>query len=305
MAAPLAVAVVGAGLVYRHQIVSYVTHLKGGPGQTWAYEPFPPSARPEIRLAVVGDVGEPGDRIDETVRAVAHLGGDDPYDALVVLGDNVYPSGDPERLGERVFGPFSGVLDRGARLLAILGNHDVKDDHADGQVAALGMPGRWYATELPGDVLFVALDSTLADDAGQQAWLEKTLAGSDARWKIAAVHHPPYSAGYQGSSSETRAAFSPLFERYGVSLVLSGHDHDYQRSKVIRGVTYVVSGGASATRRTGERSFTAFSASSHHFVEVDVFPDHLLVRAVRPDELVFDEATIPTTRPRPAASPGG
>ena len=87
-------------------------------------------------------------------------------------------------------------------------------------------------------------------------------------------------------------AFSPLFERYGVQLVLSGHDHDYQRSVPQNGVTYVVSGAAAGTRRTGEASFTATSFSWHHFVDIAVYPDHLLLRAINQDLRVADLATI-------------
>src|SRR5688572_28977977 len=79
-----------------------------------------------------------------TAAAMVTAGEGDPYDVLLLLGDNVYPSGDPTRLPETVFGPFQSVLDDGAKLLAILGNHDVMDGHADAQVAALGLPGRWY-----------------------------------------------------------------------------------------------------------------------------------------------------------------
>jgi hypothetical protein len=106
------------------------------------------------------------------------------------------------------------------------------------------------------------------------------------------LHHPPYSAGYQGSSQEAREAFVPLFERYGVQLVVSGHDHDYQRSVPLHGVTYVVSGAAAGTRRTGEEDFTAVSFSWHHVVELGVYPDHVVVRALNQDRRVADEATI-------------
>jgi 3',5'-cyclic AMP phosphodiesterase CpdA len=167
----------------------------------------------------------------------------------------------------------------------------VKQGHAPAQVAALGMPGRWWSHDF-GDVLLVGLDSTLVDDPDQRAWLDDTLAGATERWRIVVVHHPPYSAGYQGSSLDVRLAFSPLFERYGVQLVVSGHDHDYQRSEPIGGVTYVVSGGAAGTRRTGEEDFTAVSFSWHHFVELAVFPDRLVVRAINQDRRVADEAVI-------------
>lgn len=182
------------------------------------------------------------------------------------------------------------MLDQ-ARLFAILGNHDVKEGNANRQVEALGMHGRWWAHDF-GDVLLVGLDSNLVDDPDQRAWLEDTLSASTERWRIVLVHHPPYSAGYQGSDLDVRRTFVPLFERYGVQLVVSGHDHDYQRSKPINGVTYVVSGAASGTRRTGEEHFTAESFSWHHFADLAVFADHLVLRAVNQDRRVADEVVI-------------
>ena len=70
-----------------------------------------------------------------------------------------------------------------------------------------------------------------------------------------------------------------MFIEHGVDLVLSGHDHDYQRSVPINGVTYVVSGGAARLRATGQAEFTAFSASALHFVTLDVWSDRLVVTA--------------------------
>jgi hypothetical protein len=289
-----AVLVVGlvAAVPYRRQIWSYLTHWKGSPTSTEPYRPFPPDARPDLRIAVAGDVGDSGHRIRSTGAAVARLGDDDPWDALLLLGDNVYPAGDPDGLDDTVFGPFGPVLDSGAELLAILGNHDVKGNRTDEMVERLRMPGRWWSRTM-GDVLLVGLDSNQPENPEQRAWLDRVLGASDARWKVVALHHPPYSAGYQGSSTDVRAAFVPLFERHGVQLVLSGHEHDYERSEVLHGVTYVVSGGASGTRRTGEADFTAVSFSWHHFVELDVFPDRLVGRAVNQDDRVADSWTIP------------
>jgi 3',5'-cyclic AMP phosphodiesterase CpdA len=286
--------VVGAvGLTYRDQIVRYATHLKGSPTHTVAWQPFPADDRPELHLAVAGDVGDSGSRLRATAAAVAAIDDVQPLDGLVLLGDNVYPSGDPARLRATVFTPFAEVLDH-VPLIAVLGNHDVKRNHAAGQVAALDMPGRWWAHGF-GDVLLIGLDSNLAGDPTQRAWLADTLAAATERWRIVVLHHPPYSAGYQGSDLAVRQAFVALFERYGVQLVLSGHDHDYQRSQPIGGVTYVVTGGAAGTRRTGEDAFTAVSFSWHHFVELAVFDDRLVVRAVNQDRRVADEAALPPT----------
>jgi hypothetical protein len=281
------VATAGLGFaLYRRQVISYLTHLKGSPTRTEPYVPFPADDRPELRIAVAGDVGDSGRRLDATADAMARSTGDDPFDVLLLLGDNVYPSGDPTKLPTTVFGPFAAVLGGGAELLAVLGNHDAPN--GDAQLAALGMPGHWWSVQ-HGDVLIVGLDSNRPDDPTQIAWLEETLRESTATWKIVALHHPPYSAGYQGSSMRARRAFVPLFERYGVQLVLSGHDHDYQRSKMINGVTYVVTGAAAGTRRTGDSSFTAVSFSWHSYVELGVYPDRLIGRVLNQDDRIADQ----------------
>jgi hypothetical protein len=284
--------VVDVAVVVRpRQVRAYLTHWQGAPSHVEPYGPWPSTDGPRLLIAVAGDVGDSGDRLDRTAAALDALDGRHPYDVLLLLGDNVYPAGDPTGLERTVFAPFASVL-RHARLLAILGNHDVADGvDGDAQVAALGLPGRWWA-ETYGDVLVVGLDSTRIADDDQAAFLEDALRASAARWKIVALHHPPYSAGYQGSSLRARARFGPVFERFGVQLVLSGHDHDYQRSEVIAGTTYVVSGAASGTRRTSSASFTATSFSWHHFVEVAVFDDQIVLRAINQDGDVADEAVI-------------
>ena len=274
-----------------------LTHRVGGPERLWAAERPPGSEQPLARLAVVGDVGT-GDHAElRTASSIAYAARTRPFDALLLLGDNVYPDGDPARLRQTVFEPFAPVLDDGTRLLPVLGNHDVQTGRGEAHVQALGMPGRWYAVELD-ELLIVALDSTRPDDPEQRAWLERTLEAADARWVIAMLHHPPYSAGWHHSDLAAREAFSPLFERYGVQLVLSGHDHDYQRSGAIAGVTYVVSGAAAKTRPTSRADFSEAAWSVLHWVEIEVWRDHLELRAITQDGLVFDQATIEGPRAR-------
>jgi hypothetical protein len=297
----LVAVLVAVGVYYRRQAWRRVTRLRGGPSTTTPWAPLDGSGTgdpPALHLAVVGDVGHQGRRVDAVGAAVARIDRAQPLDGLVVLGDNVYPSGNPAGLDATVFRPFAAVLDH-VPLYAILGNHDVKRNRAQAQVRALGMPGRWWVHHLPGDVLLVGLDSTLVDDPAQHAWLEAVLASATERWRLVAVHHPAYSAGYQGSSLAVRRRWSPLFARHGVALVLSGHDHDYQRSVPIDGVTYVVSGGGSRPRRTARESFTAVALGWLHAVEVAVYADQLVVRAVGRDLGVGDEAAVRSVTPDP------
>jgi 3',5'-cyclic AMP phosphodiesterase CpdA len=300
------VVLLAVGWAYRDQLVRRVTRRKGGPERTWAWAPVGPTnpaAPVRHRLALVGDVGDGGRHLRATAGAIARVDrAGPPLDALVLLGDNVYPAGDPSRLRSTVFEPFAPVLAH-AELLAVIGNHDVKRGHGAGQVAALGMPGRWWSRSL-GDLLVVGLDSNAPDDPAQRDWLEATLAAATEPWRVVVLHHPPFSAGYQGSDPAVRRAFVPVLARHGVQLVVAGHDHDYQRSVPIDGVTYLVTGAAAAKRRTGEAPFTAVSFAWRHFVELVVSADRLVVRAVGPDLTVADEAVIPGPGDGPGLGPG-
>ncbi|PFG39587.1 3',5'-cyclic AMP phosphodiesterase CpdA [Georgenia soli] len=256
--------------------------------------PRSPSA-PEARIAVAGDTGTGDQEIRETVDAmVAREDRQGPYDALVLLGDIVYDDGDASQVDERVTDPFAPVLDTGAELVPVLGNHDVASGEQNQILADLGRSRGWYVQEV-GRVRIVVLDSNRVDDAGQTRWLEKTLAADvpPGTWTVVALHHPPFSAGEHGSDMAVREEWVPLFEKFGVPLVLAGHDHDYQRSRPIDGVTYVVSGGAAKLRPTGREDFTEVSTSTRHFLDLAVYGDRLVGRAVDQSGRVLDEFTIP------------
>jgi hypothetical protein len=255
-----------------------------------------------VRLAVAGDVGHPSATLDLTVAAMVEEHERRPFDGLVLLGDNVYPDGDPARVREAVLDPLGPLLARGVPLSAVLGNHDVDRDQGDEVARRLGMPGRWYERRF-GPLQLIALDSTLVGDAEQRAWLDRTLARNHATCRVVALHHPPYSAGWHGSSKDVRRAFGPVFRRHGVHLVLAGHEHDYQRSKPIDGTVYVVSGAATHLRPTGRRRFTAAAHARHHFLDLWVLEDHVLVQPVGHDHRPFDQAVVPISARRPVGQP--
>lgn len=244
-----------------------------------------------LRIAVAGDVGTGGDAEYATAASMDRVEGGDEYAALLLLGDNVYPNGDPADLQRTVFDPFAPVLDGDTRLLAVLGNHDSDDGYGDEQVDAIGMPGRWYATTID-NTLIVSLDSNRPRDSDQLRWLEETLAANTSTWTIVQLHHPPFSGGSHGSDDAVRDAFVPLFEDYGVDLVLSGHDHDYQRSRVLSGVTYIVSGAAAKLRDAHLADFSAVALSTFHFVDLTITADRIEVRAVDHDDQVFDQVIL-------------
>ena len=87
-------------------------------------------------------------------------------------------------------------------------------------------------------------------DPQQLAWLDNALKQSPEPWKICYFHHPLYSdGGRHGSEVELRVVLEPLFVKYGVNVVFSGHDHIYERIKPQKGITYFVNGSSGELRR--------------------------------------------------------
>lgn len=73
----------------------------------------------------------------------------------------------------------------------------------------------------------IMLDSIAA--LTQQKWVEQVLAESPKKWNIVVMHHPVYSTAKNRDNTILREHFKPIFEKYGVDLVLQGHDHTYAR----------------------------------------------------------------------------
>lgn len=250
--------------------------------------PEPPRSSPPAvstatgtRIAVAGDTGTgPGTAIEATVKSMVEQGRGRPYDGLVLLGDLVYPEGDADLAASRITDIFTPITDGGARLVPVLGNHDYLSDEQFAILAEAGRERTWYVDRV-GLMRIVVLDTEQVDNPAQTSWLRKSLASpTDAAWTIVTMHKPAYSAGVHGSDEEIQQQWAPLFKRYDVPLVLAGHDHDYQRSKPIDGVTYVVSGGAATLRPTGTADFTQISTSTLHYVDLLVEHDRLTLRAI-------------------------
>lgn len=195
---------------------------------------------PRIGIIAFGDFGVGGDTERRFGAAVRRFEARNPANYLVTLGDNDYTE-NPGAFHANWESSFGWWRRAGVRVAGVLGNHDVRVQDGRYEFDELRMPGRFYR-RVAGPVELYLLDSNDVDDE-QTTWLEQTLSSSRARWKIAAFHHPAFSCGRYGSRDAVVARWVPLFERYGVQLVLSAHDHNYQRFAIRNGVRYVVHGG--------------------------------------------------------------
>lgn len=250
-----------------------------------------------IRIAAIGDMGWRSSDQD----AVRSQLGRVEIDLALMAGDIGYPSGRLRDYEENVF-PVYGPLMASAPFVPASGNHDymTEDGGPFRQVFALPENGgrdgreRWYSTDW-GDLHVVVLDTEKVGEA-QAAWLEADLAAAaGARWIIALFHKPPFSSGELGPDLAVRETLVPILTRHRVALVITGHEHDYERRDPVDGVHYLITGGGGrGTRRIDSRGKgSAFAEQVAHFVYLVVTPDEIRLWAIDATGQTFDTARIP------------
>lgn len=203
-----------------------------------------------LRFAVIGDYGEDNGAEND----VTHLILSWEPDLIITTGDNNYPVGAADSIDQTIgqyfhayIYPYSGNYGKGAlenRFFPSLGNHDWITEQAQPYLDYFNLPGNERYYQFRRDpVAFFVLDSDAHEPDGvnqsslQAEWLKQQLALSTAPWNIIYFHHPPFSSAYHGSTTWMRWPF----KEWGADLVLSGHDHTYERLQ-INDFTYIVNG---------------------------------------------------------------
>jgi len=251
-------------------------------------------ARSATRILAVGDFGVGGSTERATGKAIKTWEGGHPASLLLTLGDNDYTES-PPAFRHNWRDAFRWLGGAGVSPAGTLGNHDVRVKGGRYEFDALGMPASHYQRSLADVDLFVVNSNSVGDR--QTRWLRRHLAASTATWKIVSLHHPPYSCGGYLSNPAVVSRWVPLFERFGVTLVLSGHDHNYQRFAARKGVTYVVHGGG-GQELYGLRSCPAgypkraFARAAHGFLDIVVRPGAVRLKAVNLSGKVIDRRVI-------------
>ncbi|NMO20779.1 PKD domain-containing protein [Pyxidicoccus fallax] len=282
-----------------------------------------------VHFTTVGDFGTGGTNQKLVAAAMLKV----RPELFVALGDNAYSDGTEAEIQNNLFKPMEALLAE-VPFFAALGNHEYVTNQGQPYLDNLYLPSnnpanseRYYSFDW-GHVHFVALDSNCAIGlassdrcalAAQKAWLEKDLAGTTQPWKIVFFHHPPWSSGEHGSQLAMRRNFAPIFEKYGVDLVLTGHDHNYERSKPMKGdaiasstqagIPYLVVGGGGASLRPFSGSRPDWSVirddNAHGFLDVKVVDGTLTAELVTTANKVIDSFTLRKDLPPLETPPAG
>jgi hypothetical protein len=203
---------------------------------------------------VIGDSGKKGkDQTKVYEQMLSYI--DNDFDKLgmwILLGDNAYTSGSQEQYNKTMFEPYKELVKRFAPVV-LYGNHDARrwaffdifDFPSEGQSGGVKSDSQNYYAIENANVHLVILDSEDSDrssDAEMAKWLRADLKANTKPWTIVMFHTPPYSDGGHKSDNDydsggrlkdMRENFVPIFDEYGVDLVLSGHSHGYERSKLM------------------------------------------------------------------------
>jgi calcineurin-like phosphoesterase family protein len=199
------------------------------------------SAGAATGILAIGDFGVGGTTEPAIGAAMKRFETRHPANVLLTLGDNDYTES-PTAFHRNWTASFGWLGAGGLSVAGTLGNHDVRVDGGRYEFDELHMRRGHYRRRV-GNVQLFILNSNRVSDATQTAWLRTALAASRTRWKIVVFHHPAFTCGNYRSNAAIVRNWVPLFERYGVDLALSGHDHNYQRFGVRGGVRYIVHGG--------------------------------------------------------------
>ncbi len=271
-----------------------------------SFRTAPGSRDAAFTFSVLSDTQTNGD----VAKRVADLAFEHRPNFVVHCGDLV-DTGSTRSDWTETFFPSMRPLIEHAPLVPVLGNHE-QDAKLYYDLMSLPEPERWYSLAY-GNAEFFMLDGnrSLDDQSEQLKWLKGVLQDSEATWRFAVIHQPPYTSDSNdyGETSETTSTRGDVnvqnilgaLERYGVDLCFSGHVHDYERTFPIKGgkvvpyaeggIVYVTAAGAGGSLEDFDATNTWFGHKKmrrHHFVHVAIHGDQLELQAMDEDGRLFD-----------------
>ncbi|WP_395058950.1 metallophosphoesterase [Flavobacterium sp.] len=236
--------------------------------------------------------------------------------AFVVFNGDIVDTGSSASQWDAWFDNGTNLINN-KLILHAQGNHDVASASYYQNIFDLpknNVPTTelYYSVDY-GDAIFICLNSETPADTAQRTWLTNTLAANASKkWKIVSFHRPFYTVGpHAGEMDAYWNTWFKAFDDYGVDLILTGHDHLYERFKPINrnvsttapvanygslageGRCQVVCGGAGAPLYTaGTSSLLQSFKSDYHYVMFDVTNTTLCGTVYDDSNVVIDNFCI-------------
>jgi len=246
-----------------------------------------------VRFAVVGDTGSGTEKQREVGTMMIKYHALFPYEFVLLMGDNMYGGEAPRDFEKKFADPYRALLNNKVKFYATLGNHD---EALQVNYTNFNMDGKEYYRFKKGNIAFYSLNSNYMEKK-QVKWLEDELARDTSEWKVCFFHHPPYSSAKKhGSNEQLREVLEPIFLKYGVDVVLTGHDHVYERIKPQKGIYYFVSGAGGKLRSGDIDGRTGLTEKAYdrdlHFMLFEVSGDQMYFQAISRTGATIDSGVI-------------
>ena len=246
-----------------------------------------------VRFAVIGDTGSGTPKQRDVGNMMVQYRAIFPFEFVLMMGDNLYGGETPQDFVKKFSEPYKALLDSKVKFYATLGNHD---QPLQVNYENFNMNGKEYYRFKKGNVAFYSLNSNYMDKK-QVQWLEDELSRDTSEWKVCFFHHPPYSSAKKhGSDSQLRDVVEPIFVKYGVDVVLTGHDHVYERIKPQKGIYYFVSGAGGQLRSGDVSDASPLTEKSYdrdmHFMLFEVAGDQMYFQAISRTGETIDSGVI-------------
>jgi hypothetical protein len=275
---------------YYYNIGSSTLVTQGDTNNYFVTNPIPGTPG-QYRFWMVGDCGNAStNQVNCKNQYVAYNGGR-ITNAMLLSGDNAYNSGTNAEYNNSFFGIYQNDVLKKMTLYSAPGNHDYNNGAStattvpyfthfqtptNGEAGGVASNNPAYYSFDYGNVHFLSLDSYGTTGSNQKmydtlspqvVWIKQDLAANNKKWTIAYWHHPPYTMGSHNSDTEgdlmaIRNNFIRILERNKVDMIICGHSHDYERSKLMNG-HYGNEASFSATTHNKSSSSALYDGSSN------------------------------------------
>lgn len=240
--------------------------LLAGNNEAFRFKTSPDNSSEEtVNFWAIGDFGKASQGQIDVMNSFIAFDNSAQTDFMLMLGDNAYQDGTQSEYQSKLFDIYDSILTY-IPIYSTPGNHDYNSvnrfapptQHVGpyfdifkspilGEAGGVPSNTKLYYSFDYGNAHFISLNSeiqswTLDNNSPMYQWLEADLQANTKEWVICFFHQPPYSKGSHDSDdfwellmSAMRQNALPILEQYGVDLILSGHSHVYERSKLIKG----------------------------------------------------------------------
>ncbi|MDD3363563.1 MAG: metallophosphoesterase [Syntrophomonas sp.] len=282
------------GTSYRYRI--------GQNGKLYSFRTSPRRVVP-FSFVIYGDYSSGGNRRIK-LRLYRRIPKEHP--GFILFTGDLVPNGNNLGIWKNQFFAPVGGLSPYFPLVPTHGNHDGAGSLFNYYFRSPGR--RRWDSFVYANAHFILLDteSNYSPGSPQYRFLVRTLQRSRAGWKLVCLHQPPYSTNRgHHSNLKVRAVLCPIFEKYGVNIVFSGHNHCYERTQPIyqnrvnlkSGVTYIATGGGGAALHppvarnnlsAAEKKWISVRLKIHHYLSVRITGKKLIVTAKNSNGKIID-----------------